>query len=311
MSKPVRKQSKRSPFAVLGYGIFLFFALAFGTIGGWLESSKVVQKVGILGLLHPKSPAEEFPGMQSMTVLVLGCDENRSTGGANITLDAARSDTMLVVKLDFLHDLVTGFNIPRDTQCALPGYKLQRINAYHAIGGNKMSQAAVEHLLGIKIDRTVTINYQGFRNMIDAVQGVYVDVPRVMNYDDKAGALHIHLKPGPQWLDGQTAEDFARFRHADSDIMRQNRQHLLIYAMQKRVEQRPQALTAVLDATAQMLSDGFNDDEIVSIGNWLKNVPSANMSFGVLPTRDAPQYELAMVKKDVPAFLAKYHFTSD
>ncbi len=311
MAKTSPAKRGKSVWGSIGYGVFVLAALGLGTLGGWLESSKVVQKVGLMGVLRPPTPQEAFDGKSTLTVLVLGCDENRSTGGAKITTAAARSDTMLLAKFDFANNEVTGVNIPRDTLCELPGYKDQKINAYHAMGGDALAQKAVEYLLGVHIDRTVTINFEGFRNMINSVGGVYVDVPRDMNYDDNAGHLHIHLKKGPQWLDGRTAEEFARFRHADSDILRQERQHLLIYAMKQRIKQRPQALTAVLDATAQMLSDGFTDQEIVSIGDWLKSVPETNMSFGILPTRNAPHYNLALIKSQVPAVLAKYHLASD
>lgn len=310
-SKPEPKSKAFAVICAILYGLFLLAVLAFSTLVGWLYSSKTIRELGAMAVLHPKSIAEVFPGQQSMTVLILGCDENRTIGGAKITNQLARSDTMLVAKFDFTNNRVYGLNIPRDTLCALPGYRAQKINAYHAIGGNAMAAAAVEHMLpGVKIDRTVSIDYAGFRQMIDALGGVYLDVPKNMNYDDNAGHLHIHLKKGPQWLDGQTAEDFARFRHSDSDLVREDRQHMLIRAFAERLKEKPTALTGVLDAAVSMLSDGFNAEEVLSIGDWLKSIPSSSMSFGIVPTENGPHSSLVAIKSQIPVAIAKYHLAS-
>lgn len=307
-SSPNPRSSAASVFGTIGYVLFLLVVTFAGTVGGWLYSSKVISHLGLSAVLHPKSPAEVFPDKDSLTVLVLGCDENRTMGGAKITNQAVRSDTMLVARFDFANKRVYGLNIPRDTLCAITGYRLQKINAYHAIGGNALATKAVESLLpGVHIDRTVSIDYAGFRDMVNAVGSLYVDVPKDMNYDDNAGHLHIHLKKGPQWLNGQQAEDFARFRHADSDFMREDRQHMLIYAFTARLKQRPTALPGVLDATVTMLADGFDAEEVLSLGSWLKDIPSTSMQFGILPTRDGPHYTLLPIKRKIPETLAKFH----
>src|SRR5207253_927402 len=140
---------------------------------------------------------------------------------------------------------ITGVSIPRDTLAAPDGYKRQKINAFHLLGGPDLSKAAVESLIPVQIDRVVVLNYKAFEDMIDLVGGVDVSVPKKMDYDDVRGHLHIHLKPGPQHLGGEDAVGFVRFRHSDDDFHRQGRQKAFLLAFKNAVMHRPSALPQV------------------------------------------------------------------
>jgi LCP family protein required for cell wall assembly len=122
----------------------------------------------------------------------------------------------------------------------IPGYGQTRINAanvwgeiYGAPGGGvALARETVSHLLGIPIDYSVYIDFEGFIGAIDALGGVTVDVQKEL-YDAEFptmdyGYTVAHFLPGPQRLDGATALMYSRIRHPDSDFERMRRQQQVL-----------------------------------------------------------------------------------
>ncbi len=157
-------------------------------------------------------------------LLVLGVDE-----------DGLRSDVMMLVNYDPGENIVNVLSIARDTRIYVDG-KPQKINALIGMGGEILTIQAVEKLTGIRPDYYLTLNFRGFREIIDVLGGVEVDVPLPMHYDDASQNLHIHLEKGRQLLDGKKAEQFIRYRkgnsaaqgYADGDLGRIRAQQTLI-----------------------------------------------------------------------------------
>jgi len=89
----------------------------------------------------------------------------------------------------------------------------------------------------IAIDGYVMVDVAGFREIVDVLGGVEVDVPQNMHYDDDEQNLHIHLNKGVQLLDGKKAEGFVRYRYGyvDGDIGRVNAQKIFLSALAKKV----------------------------------------------------------------------------
>ena len=73
------------------------------------------------------------------------------------------------------------------------------------------------YLHALDIPYFFTIDYQGFRSLIDAMGGVYVKVNEPMHYDDSWGKLHIHFDPGTYLLDGKKSLEYVRFRGGSAD----------------------------------------------------------------------------------------------
>ncbi len=71
----------------------------------------------------------------------------------------------------------------------------------------------VKEITGLPVHYYVTVDFDGFVELINAVDGVDFNVPYDMDYDDPVQSLHIHLEAGEQHLDGKHAHDFVRFRH--------------------------------------------------------------------------------------------------
>jgi polyisoprenyl-teichoic acid--peptidoglycan teichoic acid transferase len=148
------------------------------------------------------------------------------------TANGTQTDTILYVNI--IGNDITAIALPRDIY--LPEWD-KRINAVYAKAGGEGLKQSVESILGLPIDYYAIINTDIFKEFVDALGGVEVNVKEAMDYDDNAGNLHIHFDPGLQTLDGEDAVKFVRFRHtARGDYDRLDNVKTLGYAMLHKVQ---------------------------------------------------------------------------
>ncbi|MEG2221868.1 MAG: LCP family protein [Oscillospiraceae bacterium] len=153
------------------------------------------------------------------TFLVLG----RDTGGGGNT------DTMMLASYNVTEQKMTVMSIPRDTMVNVP-WDIKRINSvYNYYGGGDKGIAAlnqeISQLVGFVPDYQVIIEWDAFGDLVEAIGGVWFDVPRNMDYEDPYQDLSIHIKKGYQLLNREQAMGVIRFRdgkngYANGDIGR-------------------------------------------------------------------------------------------
>lgn len=172
-----------------------------------------------------------------VNILVMGIDEVPDVPSSSSEAFAGRSDTLLLLQADPQAHQLNVLSIPRDTQVELPGMGLTKVNHANALGGPGLSARVISNSLNdVEIDRYVRINTRAFRELVDLLGGVEVFVPKPMSYVDQTQGLEIDLEQGWQTLNGEQAEQFARFRNdAYGDIGRVQRQQQLIRALRDRV----------------------------------------------------------------------------
>jgi LCP family protein required for cell wall assembly len=200
------------------------------------------------------------PAGDPITVLLLGTDERPGETGPS------RNDAIIVARIDPRSGRVALLSLPRDLWVTIPGYGEARINAAHSWGiyyndpegGMGLARRTVSHLLGIPIDYTIQINFQGFIGAIDALGGVTVDVPKEL-YDNQFptmdyGYTVAHFLPGQQQMDGATALMYSRIRHPDNDIERMRRQQAVVVAAIDHIRQQNalQSLKSLEDLSAAL-----------------------------------------------------------
>jgi LCP family protein required for cell wall assembly len=211
--------------AILLFGVLSYAAFLYVKAGSVMSES--YEDVG-----REKSDLRDMmvdPKYDNVSVLIMGVDTSDVRGGAA----DARTDTLMVATLNKKEKSVKLLSIPRDSYVYIPevGYET-KINHAHAYGGSKATIETVENLLDIPIDYYVKVNFEAFIDVVDALDGINVDVPyefKEQNSRDKANA--IHLMPGKQELDGEQALALARTRKLDNDIERGKRQQEIIKAV--------------------------------------------------------------------------------
>jgi polyisoprenyl-teichoic acid--peptidoglycan teichoic acid transferase len=180
---------------------------------------------------------------QTDNFLVLGTDQR--PGWTNW-----RSDTIMVVAVDYTDNKVGIISIPRDLYVNIPGYGMSRINQAdywgethkYPGGGPALVSRVLEENLGIKTGHWVRIKQDGLVELVNALGGVTVtlDCPLRELTPDPAhpGRLQrFELPAGQVFLDGPTAKKFATFRYASNDFARARRQQQLIWAIRDRALQ--------------------------------------------------------------------------
>ena len=159
---------------------------------------------------RPRSDGER-KSQDYYTVLILG----RDTGGGGNT------DTMLLASYDVTNQKATVMSIPRDTMVNV-SWDIKRINSvYNYYGGGDRGiqylYKEIAQLVGFEPDYQVVVEWDAVGQIVDAMGGVWFDVPRNMNYDDPYQDLHIHQEKGYRLLTGDDAMLVLRYRH-DNDM---------------------------------------------------------------------------------------------
>jgi LCP family protein required for cell wall assembly len=217
-----RERSVWWKFAAGGLLMVLLTAAATAT-AGLLAIKDVAESIPKLAQDVPVEPTK--PG-KPQTLLLLGSDRRYADRHEK---DAARSDTIMLIRLDPGQEATTMLSIPRDLKVDIPGYGYDKINAAYSFGGPKLTLRTIKDLLGIKVNHVINVNFSGFRKAVDLLGCVYTDIDRRYYHSNAglpAGAQYaeINIQPGYQKLCGQKALDYVRFRHADSDLVRAARQ---------------------------------------------------------------------------------------
>lgn len=240
-----RLRQRRMLFFV---GLVIFALLLFG-ITAYYTFHRYLPSVSSQIDQGDSDATAEAPGPQRFNVVILGADEKPD--------DPGRTDTIMIASWDMSSQKLSVVSIPRDTMVRIPGRTgYYRINAAHAFGGPKLTVQTLSEFLGIPLQYYVKINFEGFKQIVDTLGGVTINVEKPMNYDDYAQDLHIHLEPGVQRLNGEQALGYVRFRDdglGDVALVDENRpiydgrierQQKFVRALVKEVMQ-PKTLTKV------------------------------------------------------------------
>lgn len=282
---------KRSQWKIVLEGIFYGFvcltALGLGSYRG-LHDSNPLMSAAIVGRLNPFH-TDPFKGYDEYFILVLGTDVDYDDRG-RVVSDSARADSIQLIRFDFVNTAVGVLGIPRDTYIELSGYKPMKINELHKVGGREAVAQAVTQLTGINPDRVVEINFEFVKRAVDAVGGLDIFVNKRLYYVDRSGDLYIDFKPGRQHMDGTQALGFVRFRHSDSEVDRAKRQQDFLIAFKRRVAQNPQYLPELSKIVMDMLKQYFDEEEVVSLAEFVRTVPTTHVRHASLPVRDGPMH---------------------
>jgi polyisoprenyl-teichoic acid--peptidoglycan teichoic acid transferase len=223
-----------------------------------------------------------------ITVLVMGID---GVPNAQSTADVftGRSDTMLLIQLDPTKQTINMLSVPRDTQVEIPGIGVTKINQANASGGPILARDTLSNTLnGIQIDRYVRVSTEAFRELVDLLGGVRMYVPKPMKYQDKTQKLNIDLQPGWQTLNGDQAEQFARFRNDNfGDIGRVQRQQTLLKAIKDQVS-NPLTIAripSILQAMQKYIDTNLSLEEMLALVNMGLKLDQKDFKMVLLPGR--------------------------
>jgi polyisoprenyl-teichoic acid--peptidoglycan teichoic acid transferase len=207
---------------LVGALLVIFASAAATAVAGFHEIDKVVDalELGPELKLGKKELAETDPG-DPQTLMILGSDRrprNNAEGAAG-----ARSDTIMLVRLNPDKEAIAVMSLPRDLKVDIPGYGVDKINAAYQAGGPELTLRTVKRLTGLPVNHVINVSFKGFWRAVNAVGCVYTDVDRDY-YNASAEFAFIDIDAGYQRLCGTDALQYVRFRHTDTDLVRSARQ---------------------------------------------------------------------------------------
>jgi polyisoprenyl-teichoic acid--peptidoglycan teichoic acid transferase len=214
--------------------LLVIFASAGATaVAGFHEVDKVVAalELGQELKLGENALAETDPG-KPQTLLILGSDRRprNNTEGAS----GARSDTIMLVRLDPTRDATAIMSLPRDLKVRIPGHGVDKINASYDLGGPALTLDTVKRLTGLNINHVINVTFTGFWRAVNAIGCVYVDVDRDY-FNDSPEFSYINIDPGYQRICARKALQYVRYRHTDTDLVRSARQQEFLRQMKQQV----------------------------------------------------------------------------
>ena len=206
---------------VIGAVLIVFAAACATAVAAFHEIDKVVDALELGPELRLGGELAETDPGKPQTLMLLGSDrrpKNNQEGAAG-----ARSDTIMLIRLDPEKEAIALMSLPRDLKVEIPGHGTDKINMAYAYGGPRLTLKTVKRLTGLSINHVINVNFRGFWRAVNAVGCVYADIDR-RYYNASAEYTYINLEPGYQRLCGTDALQYVRFRHEDNDLVRSARQ---------------------------------------------------------------------------------------
>ncbi|MER8119888.1 LCP family protein [Streptomyces sp. NPDC094031] len=288
-----------------GLGAAVLVAAAVGA--GWAAYARLSANIrpddaaaAELGRYARERPAVVAPGAQN--ILLIGSDSRAGSGNARYGRDlgSRRSDTTILLHLAADRRSATAVSVPRDLMVDVPGCLradgtrgepvFAMFNHAFELGGSACTVRTVEKLTDLRVDHHMVVDFSGFKDMVDAVDGVRVCLKAPI--DDKAAKLR--LPAGEVTLDGERALGYVRARESlgdGSDTERMRRQQRFLGALATRVRGNdvllnPLRLYAVLDAATSSLTTDpglANLGDLYRLVRTLHDIPARHMQFLTVP----------------------------
>ncbi len=241
---------------------------------------------------EPPTPTPATFTLQPMTILLLGSDRRPQEQATS------RTDAIMLMRIDPQQQRVSLLSLPRDLVVNIPGYGWSRINAAHVYGdiypalggGLQLATQTVSQVIGMPIDYTVVIDFAGFIDVINTLDGVPVNVTQPL-YDDRFPTMDyqyttVSFTVGENTMDGLTALTYSRIRHPDSDFARMQRQQYVITGIAKRLQSGDflQTLETTADLTDALVPHARTTlprDTIIQLAWMMRTMPLTNISYHV------------------------------
>ena len=244
--EPPRRSMRRTAAKVFGWILLALVVVVTGLAGGLYlyghETLNAIAPHSKAVKATQKDLAKLPSASEPATALIIGYDAR--AGSQGFGLADSRSDTIMLVRADPGNHTLSLLSFPRDLQVPIycdpvNALRTDRINSAWSSCRESPPRGTldtIEKLTGLSVNYLITINFHGFKLLVNKLHGVYIQVDHryINTVSGPSGFATINLEPGYQRLDGQQALDFVRFRHTDSDVYRLARQQLFLEALKDR-----------------------------------------------------------------------------
>lgn len=272
-----RKGRIKRGLLIAGGVLLLTMVIAAVGVFAYLQNLQSTMRVAQGDIAKVEAELKKAEPLEPYTVLLLGTDRRPDE-------ERYRTDTMILAKVDPREKKVWLLSIPRDTRVRIPGHGTAKINQAFFNGGPELAIKTVREFTGVPINHYMEVNFRGFEKVVDAMGGVWIDVPYAI--DDWKAASHSpgkrarRIDAGYQLLDGEHALTFVRTRDfIDADFTRMQNQQLFFKALADQVANRTNVakLPKVVSSVAPYISSDMTLMEMVRTTQALRDAGSDNV----------------------------------
>ncbi|HEY5693661.1 MAG TPA: LCP family protein [Gaiellaceae bacterium] len=241
--EPPRRSVVGAILRGFGWLVLAAAVIGSGAAGGfYLYGHETLGAVINPPTLKVKGGLAYAPPGQPAIALVAGYDVRGKSTGAD-PYAGSNSDTLMLLRADPQNNTLSLLSFPRDLYVNIYCHgdtvdTQSRINSAWSTCQNNGPAATLdtmEKLTHLKINYFITLDFHAFKELVNRLHGVYMNVDRRYFIAPNTGTSAINLQPGYQKLAGEAALSYVRYRHTDSDIYRTGRQQLFIEALKSRL----------------------------------------------------------------------------
>ncbi len=257
---------------------------AASTTGPEAEPSSGGRRGGFGGIELPN-----WDGIDPFNILLLGLDQRDGERDAG---QPARSDTMILVRIDPRAKSAAMMSIPRDLWVDIPGAGQGRINTAYTFGearrieggGPGLAKRTIEANFGLRVDYWARVDFHGLERIVDTLDGIIVDVERPIKDDeyptDDYGIERVYIPAGLQFMDGHLALRYARSRHSENDFGRMRRQQRVLFAIRQRALQLNMLWRApmLVSQAREMVSTDLTVAQLVRLAKLAQQIDSERVN---------------------------------
>lgn len=250
----------------------------------------------------------------AVNILMMGSDSRAGANAQYGRADGARSDTMILLHISPGGGQTLGISFPRDLMVPLPACKghpaqsVAQINSAFTEGGPVCALHTIESISNIKVDHFMVVDFGGFKNIVNALHGVTICLPKdVADKDSK-----LYMKKGYHVINGEQALAYVRNRHGlgdGSDLDRIKRQQQFLGSVAKKALSAgtlsdPSKMLPLLQAGTKSLTTdtGFDASAMMSLASSLKGLTAGKIKFVTTPwepyVRDKNRVQFAQPAAD-------------
>lgn len=296
----------RNPYKKTLKWIITIFLVALLGVGAWigLSANNAIKKItadsdkksSLFSFLGDNTANIKGEAEGRTNILLLGMGGGGHPGGL-------LSDTMIVASINYENNQLGLISIPRDLWVPIPGFNSSKINAAYSDGennkktagsGGQLSSETVENVLDIPIHYYLSLDFEGFKKLVDIVGGVDIYVEKDI-YDATYPADNMidyspfKISAGLHHMDGALALKYVRSRHSTSDFDRSRRQQQVMSAVKENmlslnILANPKKITDIFNILGDHVKTNMQIEEMMALWNVGKNIDTTNITSKVLDT---------------------------
>jgi LCP family protein required for cell wall assembly len=301
-------------------GLIVLFLVVWGVLG-WFSISGGVSDANKRLAPDAKAVLTKQSGLlvsHSTTVLMLGTDNSNLASRAG----DMHSDSIMLLRTDPSHHRLYYLSIPRDIEVPIPGHGTQKINTAFQIGGPELALQTIHDFTGLDINHVIVVNFGDFKDLIDALGGIDVNVPKPIrsNRFDCPYSTQARCQQWPGWrfekgeqhMGGQRALIYSRIREnmldpSETDVTRGARQQAVIDAVTSKLASVSTFFKLPFDGGSYVkpLTTDLSTSQLVQLG-WVKFRASAGNAVHCRLGGDLGGGGTGSPSEDNPATLAMF-----